>query len=90
MVIRDSAFERVGSIACLPLPFERPGNQLCLNSLVKAIRVRVESLANSLVVRDPDHFFSHLYALVLRTPERSSIWQTPTSRMLTKTELIWP
>jgi hypothetical protein len=27
--------------------------------LVKAIRVRVQSLANSLVVRNPDHFFMH-------------------------------
>jgi len=30
----------------------------CLILSVKAIRVRVRSLANSLVVRNPDHFFS--------------------------------
>ena len=41
----------------LPLTFERQGNPCCLISLVKAIRVRVQSLANSLVVRNPDHFF---------------------------------
>ena len=29
----------------------------CLTSLVKAIRVRVQCLANSLVVPDPDHLF---------------------------------
>ena len=37
--------------------FERQWNSFCLISLVKAIRVRVQSLANSLVVRNPDHFF---------------------------------
>jgi hypothetical protein len=37
-------------------PFERRWNSPCLISLVKAIRARVQSLANSLAARDPDHF----------------------------------
>jgi hypothetical protein len=43
------------------VPFERRGNSPCLISLVKAIRVRVQSLSNSLVVRGPDHFFNNKY-----------------------------
>ena len=50
-----------------PLPFERLGNQWCLNSPVKAIRVRVRKSRQLLGVRDPDHFFVAPYAkLVVR------------------------
>jgi hypothetical protein len=39
------------------LPFERRGNQLCLISLVKAIRARVPSLPSSLVCAARITFF---------------------------------
>jgi hypothetical protein len=52
--------------ANLALPFERRGNSPCLILLVKAIRVRAcKSLANSLVARDPDHFFRHSFPRVM-------------------------
>ena len=41
------------------------GARRCLISLVKAIRVRVQNLSNSLVVRGPDHFFNNKYGPVL-------------------------
>jgi hypothetical protein len=59
-VVRSSATQRSsgsGLSRAPPRPCERLGNQWCPNSLVKAIRVCVRSLANSLVVQDPDHFF---------------------------------
>jgi hypothetical protein len=43
--------------------------------LVKAIRVRVQSLANSLVVRNPDHFFMHPVARLFRRWAASRVEQ---------------
>jgi hypothetical protein len=60
-IISDSAFERIGS----PAPFERLGNQWCLNSLVKAIRVRVRKFRQLLGCTGPGS--------LLRRPVRNKL-----------------
>jgi hypothetical protein len=60
-------FVVLGDGESLEVSFERESNQRCLTPMGEAIRVRVRSL-DSLVARDPDHFFAATAPLPPRIP----------------------